>query len=243
MAELTTKTTYSQTTSSSTPKTAPGLKFPRVFTRAGVSPYDEVEWELRTANITDAKGNVIFEQREVESPKDWSMTAINIVASKYLHGALNTPQRETGVRRLIQRVAETIRDWGWQQGYFASADDRDSFHDELVHILVQQKASFNSPVWFNVGCDRLEPQSDAQNWHWNLETGQSEFATTGYKNPQCSACFINSVKDSLDSILTWPRPRACCSNGAAAPEPIFLRCAARRRFFPGAGRPPARSAS
>src|ERR1700749_2657272 len=96
---------------------APGLKFPRHFTRTGVSPYDEVEWELRTASITDAKGNSIFEQRNVESPKDWAMTAINIVASKYLHGTLGTPGRETGVRQLIQRVAETIRDWGWQQGY------------------------------------------------------------------------------------------------------------------------------
>ncbi len=183
-------------------KSAPGLKFSRYFTRAGVSPYDEVEWELRTASITDAKGNTIFEQRNVESPKDWSMTAINIVASKYLHGAIGTPGRETGVRQLIQRVAETIRDWGWQQGYFSTIEDRDAFHDELVHILVQQKAAFNSPVWFNVGCDRLEPQSDAQNWHWNAEKGQVEFTTTGYKAPQCSACFINSVKDSLDSILT-----------------------------------------
>src|SRR6266853_3052085 len=186
---------------------ATGLKFPRYFTRTGVSPYDEVEWELRTASITDAKGNSIFEQRNVESPKDWSMTAINIVASKYLHGSLisdtgNTPGRETGVRQLIQRVAETIRDWGWQQGYFATAEDRDTFHDELVHILLQQKAAFNSPVWFNVGCDRLEPLSDAQNWHWNIEKGTVEFSTTGYKAPQCSACFINSVKDSLDSILT-----------------------------------------
>jgi ribonucleoside-diphosphate reductase alpha chain len=183
-------------------KAAPGLKFPRYFTRTGVSPYDEVEWELRTASITDAKGNSIFEQRNVETPKDWSMTATNIVASKYLHGALNTPGRETGVRQLIQRVAETIRDWGWQQGYFSTAEDRDTFHDELVHILVQQKAAFNSPVWFNVGCDRLEPNSDAQNWHWNAAKGQVEFTTTGYKAPQCSACFINSVRDSLDSILT-----------------------------------------
>jgi ribonucleoside-diphosphate reductase alpha chain len=181
---------------------AAGLKFPRYFTRAGISPYDEVEWELRTASITDAKGNSIFEQKNVESPKDWSMTAINIVASKYLHGALGTPGRETGVRQLIQRVAESIRDWGWQQGYFSTAEDRDIFHDELVHILVQQKAAFNSPVWFNVGCDRLEPNADAQNWHWNAEKGTVEFTTTGYKAPQCSACFINAVKDSLDSILT-----------------------------------------
>jgi ribonucleoside-diphosphate reductase alpha chain len=135
------------------------------------------------------------------------MTAINIVASKYLHGSQQNekpgaPGRETGVRQLIQRVAETIRDWGWQQGYFSTAEDRDIFHDELVHILVQQKAAFNSPVWFNVGCDRLEPNSDAQNWHWNPEKGTVEFTTTGYRAPQCSACFINSVKDSLDSILT-----------------------------------------
>jgi ribonucleoside-diphosphate reductase alpha chain len=198
MKEETRTSAHQQTAGES----APGLKFTRYFTRAGVSPYDEVEWERRTASITDAKGNTIFEQREVESPKDWSMTAINIVASKYLHGTLGTAARETGVRQLIQRVAQTIRDWGWQQGYFSTSEDRDTFHDELVHILLQQKAAFNSPVWFNVGCDRLEPNSDAQNWHWNAEKGAVEFTTTGYKSPQCSACFINSVRDSLDSILT-----------------------------------------
>ncbi|HKW75710.1 MAG TPA: vitamin B12-dependent ribonucleotide reductase [Terriglobales bacterium] len=205
MADTTIKATTTQTTrttSQPATKAAPGLKFSRTFTRAGISPYNEVEWERRTALITDAKGNTIFEQKDVESPKDWSMTAINIVASKYLHGPMGTPQRESGVRSLIERVAETIRDWGWAQGYFSTAEDRDVFHDELVHILLQQKASFNSPVWFNVGCDRLEPLSDAQNWHWLSEKGSVEFSTTGYKNPQCSACFINSVKDSLDSILT-----------------------------------------
>ncbi|MEY2411674.1 MAG: ribonucleoside-diphosphate reductase alpha chain, partial [Acidobacteriaceae bacterium] len=183
-------------------KKSPGLSFRRFFTKPGVSPYDEVEWELRLAQITDSKGNVIFEQKDVETPKDWSMTATNIVASKYLHGTVGTPERESGVRALVTRVAETIRDWGMSQGYFKTSDDGATFHDELVHILVRQYAAFNSPVWFNVGCDRIEPNSDAQNWHWNPAVGRVEFGVTGYKTPQCSACFINSVKDSLDSILT-----------------------------------------
>ena len=188
--------------SPATKKKAPGLAFRRLFTKPGVSPYDEIEWELRTAQITDSHGGVIFEQKDVEVPKDWSMTATNIVASKYLHGKINTPERETGVRQLVARVAETIRDWGHSQGYFKTADDAATFHDELAHILLRQYAAFNSPVWFNVGCDRIEPNSDGQNWHWNIAKQQVEFGVTGYRKPQCSACFINSVKDSLDSILT-----------------------------------------
>src|SRR5947209_5933130 len=206
MAEVTTKTVATAVTSptarAANKKTAPGLSFRRLFTQAGVSPYDEVEWERRLAQITDAQGNVIFEQKDVEVPKDWSMTATNIVASKYLHGTVGTPDRESGVRALVTRVAETIRDWGLAQGYFRTPEDGATFHDELAHILIRQYAAFNSPVWFNVGCDRIEPNSDGQNWHWNAKTQTVEFGITGYSKPQSSACVINSVKDSLDSILT-----------------------------------------
>jgi ribonucleoside-diphosphate reductase alpha chain len=203
MAEVQTQTTAA-TSATSTPKPSKtyGLSFRRLFTKMGISPYDEVEWERRTATIADSKGNIIFEQKDVEVPKDWSMTATNIVASKYLHGQLGTPERETGVRQLVGRVAETIRDWGLAQGYFRTSEDGATFHDELVHLLIRQYAAFNSPVWFNVGCDRIEPNSDGQNWHWNSTLGRVEFGVTGYKKPQCSACFINSVHDSLDSILT-----------------------------------------
>jgi ribonucleoside-diphosphate reductase alpha chain len=195
---------YLQSTAAAlqTPYTQKGLVFARRFSKEGVSPYDEMQWERRTASITDTKGNTIFEQKDVEVPVDWSMTATNIVASKYLHGQMGTPERETGVRQLVGRVVETVRDWGLTGGYFATVDDARAFHDELAHMLLTQKAAFNSPVWFNVGCDRLEPDSDGQNWHWDAATGGVKYSATGYHNPQCSACFINAVDDSLDSILT-----------------------------------------
>jgi ribonucleoside-diphosphate reductase alpha chain len=189
-------------------QTQRGLVFTRRFTTEGVSPYDELQWEQRTASITDQKGNIIFEQKNVDVPVDWSMTATNIVASKYLHGKLGTPEREAGVRQLVSRVAETIRDWGMKGGYFATLEDAAIFHDELAHMLLTQKAAFNSPVWFNVGCDRLEPDAEGQNWHWDPATGGVRFSPTGYHNPQCSACFINSVEDSMSGIMDLARTEA-----------------------------------
>jgi len=224
MPEVKTTSVDSTPASPVTPvkKTAPGLSFRRFFTKPGVSPYEELEWDLRLAQITDAQGNVIFEQKDVEVPKDWSMTATNIVASKYLHGKVGTPERETGVRQLVTRVAETIRDWGLAQGYFKTPEDGATFHDELVHILVRQYAAFNSPVWFNVGCDRIEPNSDARNWHWNPPT--------------------RSKTPSIPSSLS-PRPKACSSSGAAAPVPISPRCVVPPKVSAAEAPPAAPSAS
>jgi len=154
---------------------AAGLVVPRYFTTPGVDPADELAWEQRTANISGEDGRTVFEQKEVEVPKSWSMLATNVVASKYFRGTPGTPEREKSVRRLVARVVDTLTRWGSEGGYFASEMDRESFHAELSHLLLRQKAAFNSPVWFNVG---VEPQ------------------------PQCSACFINSVEDSMESILT-----------------------------------------
>ena len=151
-----------------------GLEFHRYFTDGKVAPFDAVEWERRTAQIGNEKGQVIFRQENIEVPKSWSQTATNIVASKYFHGKPNTPEREGSVRQLIARVVDTIVHWGEQGGYFASADSQAAFRDELTSLLVEQKMAFNSPVWFNVGVQA---------------------------KPQCSACFINSVQDSMDSIM------------------------------------------
>ncbi|HSS45441.1 MAG TPA: vitamin B12-dependent ribonucleotide reductase [Thermoanaerobaculia bacterium] len=155
-------------------KSLKGLTIRRVYSDPSISPYEAIEWELRTAAITSEKGETIFEQKNVEVPRSWSQTATNIVSQKYFHGRLGTPERESSVRQLIERVAATITGYGERGGYFRTSADRDAFHDELAAILVNQVASFNSPVWFNVG---IEPK------------------------PQGSACFINSCGDSMDAIL------------------------------------------
>ena len=138
---------------SSEPKHA-GVEFPKYFTarlEAGKTPYDEVQWETRNATIGNDKGSVIFEQRDIEVPADWSQTATNIVASKYFHGKLGSPERERSVAELVHRVVDTIADWGLADGYFATPHDGENFRNELAHLMLHQKAAFNSPVWFNVG--------------------------------------------------------------------------------------------
>jgi ribonucleoside-diphosphate reductase alpha chain len=160
--------------SSQAPVPVPGLEYERYFSREGVDPFDEVEWDVRSAVIGNEKGEVVFEQRDVEIPRFWSQQATNIVVSKYFRGQIGTPERERSVKQLIGRVVDTITEWARRQKYFASEDDLHAFSDDLKHLLLYQKAAFNSPVWFNVGFE---------------------------KAPQCSACFINSVQDTMESIL------------------------------------------
>ncbi len=190
-------------TSAPESSTKHGITVKRFFTKPGISPFDEIAWEFRTASIQNEKGQTIFEQRSVEVPKDWSQTATNIVASKYFYGKLGSAERESSVRQLISRVADTIAQWGVEGGYFRTEEDAKSFHDELTHLLVRQKAAFNSPVWFNCGLwHKYRRSSEGGGWYWDPATGGIKKETEAYRHPQCSACFINSVQDNLESILT-----------------------------------------
>jgi ribonucleoside-diphosphate reductase alpha chain len=188
--------------------TGKGLSFERFFTDGKKSPFDAVEWEKRTALIGNEKGVTIFRQEDVEVPKSWSQTATNIVTSKYFHGKPGTAQREESVRQLISRVVNTIVRWGEECGYFADMPSRDAFRDELTHLLVEQKMAFNSPVWFNVG---VQPK------------------------PQCSACFINSVSDNMESIMGLTRTEGMLFKWGSGTGTNFSTLRGSRETLSGGG--------
>jgi ribonucleoside-diphosphate reductase alpha chain len=185
-----------------------GISLPRYFTTPGVDPAEELAWELRTASITGEAGKLIFEQKDVEVPKNWSMLATNVVASKYFRGAIGSPQRERSVRQLVGRVVRTIAAWGRKDGYFATEADAQTFEAELAHLVYRQKMSFNSPVWFNVGVE---------------------------ERPQCSACFINSVDDSMDSILRLAHTEGMLFKYGSGTGSNLSRIRASREHLSGGG--------
>src|SRR5438445_259223 len=185
-----------------------GLRIERHFTREGVHPYDEVEWELRDSSIRGESGTV-FEQKGIEVPKVWSQTATNVVASKYFRGKLGSPERESSVRQMVDRVVDTIAQAGFEGGYFAGIADRDAFADELKYLMVHQHASFNSPVWFNIGVDGV-PQ-------------------------QASACFILSVEDDMHSILDWFRDEGIIFKGGSGSGVNVSRIRSQRENLSGGG--------
>ncbi len=183
--------------------TKKSLRLDRVFSDAKLHPFDQIEWDKRTAEITDDSGKVIFKQENVEVPKSWSVLATKVVVSKYFYGEQHTSERETSVRQLIDRVCRTIADWGIKDGYFNKTDG-ELFYRELTWLCVNQYGAFNSPVWFNVGLFHqygVGKNSSKGNWFFNHKTGEAERAQTQYEYPQGSACFIQSVQDNMEDIM------------------------------------------
>src|SRR5476651_2480321 len=224
------------------PQKNPARKFlpiERVFSDAKVKPFDQIEWDKRTAEITDDANKVIFKQENVEVPKSWSVLATKVVVSKYFYGEQNTPERETSVRQLIHRISRTIADWGAKDGYFSKADG-EIFYDELTWLCVNQYGAFNSPVWFNVG---LFPQygigknSGKGNWFYNRQTGEAERATTQYEYPQGSACFIQSVKDDMESIMHLAYSEAMLFKYGSGTGTDLSPLRSSREKLSGGGRP------
>ena len=192
-------------------KKAGGLSMRRVFSTAGVNAFDAVAWERRKAAITDDKGAVLFEQTNVEVPKSWSMLATNVVASKYFYGDVTKSEREFSVRQLIHRVARTIADWGQNDGYFASKEDAEVFYEELCFLCVNQYGAFNSPVWFNCGLYQqyqVGKHSGAGNYFYDRQAKTVKQAESQYEYPQCSACFIQHVGDTMEDIMELARAEA-----------------------------------
>ncbi len=223
-----------------------GLAFSPVFSTPGVHPYDEIEWDNRTAEITDDSGKAIFKQENVEVPKSWSVLATKIAVSKYFYGDIahgTDPAkngRETSIRQLVHRVTRTITDWGVKDGYFKSSQDADVFYNELTWLCVNQHGAFNSPVWFNVGLYHqygVGKTSGKGNYFFNRQSGQTERAATQYEYPQGSACFIQAVDDNMESIMDLARSEAMLFKFGSGTGSDLSTIRSTREKMSGGGRP------
>ena len=215
------------------------LRIERVFSDAKVKPFDQIEWDKRTAEITDDGGKVIFKQENVEVPKSWSVLATKVVVSKYFYGEQHTSERETSVRQLIHRITRTISDWGIADGYFSKADG-EIFYEELTWLCLNQYGAFNSPVWFNVGLYHeygVGKNSSKGNWFFNRKTKEAERAKTQYEYPQGSACFIQSVKDDMESIMHLAYTEAMLFKYGSGTGTDLTPIRSSREKLSGGGRP------
>ncbi len=216
------------------------LKIKRVFSKTNVHPFDELQWERRKTAITDDKGEVLFVQNNVEVPKNWSMLAANIVSSKYFYGAIGSDEREYSVKQLVHRVSRTIADWGAKDGYFASDEDAELFYQELAYLCVNQYGAFNSPVWFNCGLYQqygTGKNSCAGNYYFNPLTGETARATSQYEYPQCSACFIQSVDDSMEGIMSLAHSEAMLFKFGSGTGTDLSSLRSSREVLSGGGTP------
>ncbi|NOS68868.1 MAG: vitamin B12-dependent ribonucleotide reductase [Verrucomicrobia bacterium] len=226
----------SKSVSAPTKKT---LRVQRVFSDAKVNPFDQIEWDCRTAEITDDSGKVIFKQENVEVPKSWSVLATKVVVSKYFYGEQNTSERETSVRQLIHRITRTMADWGVKDGYFTKADG-EVFYQELTWLCLNQYGAFNSPVWFNVGLHHeygIGNKSAKGNWYYNRKTKEADRAATQYEYPQGSACFIQSVKDDMESIMRLASAEAMLFKFGSGTGTDLSPLRSSREKLSGGGRP------
>src|SRR5437870_3838900 len=215
------------------------LPIDRIFSDPKIKPFDQLEWERRTAEITDDAGKVIFKQEKVETPETWSQLATKVVVSKYFYGEQGTAERETSVRQLIHRICRTIADWGVADGYFSKADG-EVFYDELTWLCVNQYGAFNSPVWFNVGLYhqyQIGNNLSRGNWYYNRKTGEAERAQTQYEYPQCSACFIQSVDDNMESIMRLAHSEAMLFKFGSGTGTDLSPLRSSKEKLSGGGRP------
>src|SRR5205809_153641 len=223
-----------------------GLRFERVFSDAAVTPFDQIEWERRTAEINDDSGKVIFKQEDIEVPKSWSALATKIAVSKYFYGDIANGTdpykggRETSVRQLIHRVTRTITDWGIADGYFADAEAAEIFYDELTWLCLNQHGAFNSPVWFNVGLYHqygIGKGAGAGNYFYNRATGKAERAPTQYEYPQGSACFIQDVEDTMEDIMRLATSEAMLFKYGSGTGTDLSTLRSTREKLSGGGKP------
>ena len=223
-----------------------GLRFKRVFSDAAVAPFDQIEWERRNAEITDDGGKIIFKQEDIEVPKSWSALATKIAVSKYFYGDIANGAdpykggRETSVRQLIHRVTRTIADWGTADGYFADTEAAETFYDELTWLCLNQHGAFNSPVWFNVGLYHqygVGKGAGAGNYFYNSEIGKAERAPSQYEYPQGSACFIQSVGDTMEDIMRLAKSEAMLFKYGSGTGTDLSSLRSTREKLSGGGKP------
>jgi len=223
-----------------------GMEFERLFSKQGQHPFDAIEWEKRTAEITDDSGKIIFKQEDVEVPKSWSVLATKIAVSKYFYGDIangtdpHKGGRETSVRQLVHRVTRTITDWGIKDGYFKTKVDAENFYSDLTWLCVNQHGAFNSPVWFNVGLYHqygIGKSSGAGNFYFNPTTNKAERAGTQYEYPQGSACFIQSVDDNMEDIMRLATSEAMLFKFGSGTGSDLSTIRSTREKMSGGGRP------
>jgi ribonucleoside-diphosphate reductase alpha chain len=203
-----------------------------------VDPFDTVKWTLRSAQIKDENGKLMFEQTDVEIPENWTQLATNVIVSKYFYGENGTPERERSVRQLIHRVTRTISDWGIADGYFATPEDGENFYRELTWLCLNQHGAFNSPVWFNVGLHHMYGVTGSMcNWRWNPETMDVEQPENPYEFPQGSACFIQSVGDNMEDIMRLATSEAMLFKFGSGTGTDLSTLRSHREKLSGGGKP------